>query len=1109
MSDITLSHAGSGDNVARDKNIIFETYINFVNKTVPDNLKLPINKILKSITNREFTQAKEGISLIASIENKNSEVAELLELLLMKCSIGENKKELINIGSIQDMMSSSQNEMIRDLALSLLFRAEVVNFGLEIALKRFKAGKVIGPYSRSVAFEMFSNKEELLDVFNNNIFTITEEECIGLINGLFRVGGYDEAYEAAELLNRNHANTNSRIVLHFAKSMKINEELLGTEYWYLRQDQKNKVVELIDETIKFHQENKDDLRLFNIIVPSLIYVKLTHAELERICLDNIDKVIEFDKGFADDLKIKNGRVDISVDHPIKDIEKSLNDQHYKCEIVSKITDKKLVGYNDIRVLASLLSVEEFEEWVRNGVQIEGDFSELGNVLNDIFIAVTIKDKDKIKLLIASVLKDHAKELKDVNPEFVNMLAHSMKEIDLSYQACDLLLTCFDGLEDVWCSNFVEETLFSLYNSARYKDFLDLYVRVNKQENSFYLDNLAIYIQLFHNSPDEAFRLIQIYKHENNLDFMRLKLLVFSNLERNDLIDLEVKGYDFSIFVPPSPIMKDIMSLLVKCNQFLAYEKIILNWFIDSPEKNYKYISDACFSFILEKNNTNFTPSYNIQGVNRAIRYRDGDKDLTKLISSGEDFTNPHILNPGSNLYSAFENAKVEDEVSTGMKTFKVEEIMPPYVAVHRICISIRDEFNDGSDFFQSFSLSSNPDEMLEQLKKIINARQPAEDELQSVLSNALAPLNFRMALLDKSSPVKAGMHLLTNKSINKEGFIDFGEENIDEMCTDLITVLYLCLTSFSNYFIESNLKLFILQEDIDALSKWIDSIETNQFMTMGGSKDGGIIINTADTVIKHFSGFISNVKNVFKVLHPLKVVLDNFSQEVTSLSDSFGPNFAKNIYALKNSGLSYFSIDTQSCFLNRTLVPLKLANTSHLLNKARLSVPFNERYEGLVLHAHGSLPYPLMVDDFTLLSKYFSDEHGIHLSGLINKYTGSLNKNIIIIQFMTELIINYHNKTIGLWRYGQLIYSGHPYGPRIDHVFNSACRCVIHDNEDGVAEHKLAKFFISLLGYSKSNRPFVELVRKLAFDFCTGNFLSISKIEEFFSDYAAGKVKIN
>lgn len=1109
MSDTTLSHSGSGDNVARDKNIVFETYINFVNNTVPENLKHPINKILKNITNREFTQAREGISLIASIENKNSEVSELLDLLLIKCTIGESNKEAINTGSIQDIMSSSKNEMIKDLALSLIFRSEMMGSGLEVALKRFKACNVIGPYSRSVAFELFLDKEDILDVFSNNIYTITEEECIGLINGLFRVGCYDEAYEAAEHLNRSYSNTNSSIVLHFAKSMRMNEELLGTEYWYLKQSQKNRVMELIDETIKFHNENKDDSRLFNIIIPCLIYVKRSHPELESICLNNIEEVIKFDDGFADDLKIKHDRKDISIDHPLKLIEKSFRDDVYKGELISKITSQKLVGYNDMRILSRLLSVEEFEQWVKKGVKIDGNFTALGNILNEIFIAVTIKDKEKIKTLVENILKEHASELKDVNPDFVNMLAHSMQEMDLAYQACDLLFTCFYGLEDIWCSHFVEDALYSLYNSARYKDFLDLYLRVNKQENSLYLDNLAIYVQLFHNSPDEAFRLIQEYRHENNLDFMRLKLLVFLKLERDDLIELEVNGYDYSLFVPPSPITKDIISLLVKCNQFIAFEKIILNWFIDSPEKNYKYISDACFFLISEKNNEKFTPSYNVQGVDRAIRYRDGEKDLTKLISSGQDFTNPHILNPGSNLYSAFVDAKVDDEVSSGMKTLKIEEIVPPYVAVHRLCISIRDEFNDGSDLFQSFSLSSDPDEMVEQLKKIIKARQPEEDELQSVLNNSLAPLNFRMALLDKTSPVKTGMHLLTNKSINKEGFIDFGEENTEEMCTDLVTVLYLCLTSFSNYFIEKNLKLFILQEDIDALSKWLESIDTKQFMIMGGSEDGGVFINTADTVVKYFGGFISNAKNIFKILHPLKIVLDNFSQEVTTLSESFGPNFSKNIYALKNSGLPFFSIDTQSCFLNRTLVPLELVNTFSLLNKARLSVPFNARYDGLILHAHGSLPYPLMVEDFISLSTHFSDDHGIHLSGLIKKYTGRLNKSIRIANLMALLVVNYFNKTTGLWRYGQLFYSGHPYGPRIDNVFNSACRSVIYDNESGIAEHKLAIFFIILFGYSKTNVAFRELIRKLAFDFCTGNFLTVSKVEDFFFDYSAGKVSLS
>lgn len=957
MSDTTLSHTGSGDNVARDKNVIFETYINFVNSTVPENLKSPINKILRNITNREFVQAREGISLIASIENNNSEVSELLDLLLIKCSIGENNKEAINIGLMQDMISSSKNDMIKDLALSLLYRAEVISFGLDVAFKRFNACKFIGPYSRSVTFELFTDKENLLEVFPRNIYTIIEEEFIGLINGLFRVGCYDEAYEAAETLNRNYANSNSRFVLHFAKSLKMNEELLGTEYWYLEQSKKNLVVNLIDETIQLYKENKEDARLFNIIIPCLIYVKRSHAELERICLDNIDKVIYFDKEFADDLKLKNNQKDLSIDHPIKLIEKSLNDDGFKRNLIHQLTSKFLVSYNDVRMLSSLLSFDKFEIWVKKGVKIDGNFTDLGIKLNAIFIAITIKDKETIKPLVETILKNHTGDLKEVNPEFISMLAQSMQEIDLTYESCDLLLACFDGLNDIWCSHYIETTLFSLYNSARYKDFIELYERVNNQETSSTLDNLAIYVQLFHNSPDEAFRLTRMYKHEDNLDFIRLKLLVYSKLTRNDLIEIEVNGFDYSLFVPPSPIMKDIVSLLVKCNQLSAYEKIILSWFIDSPEKNYKYISDACLSFILDENKKNFTPSYNIQGIYRAIRYNDGERNLTKLISSGGDFMNPHILNPASNLFSAFADAQVGDEITSGLKTLKIEEIIPPYVAVHRITISIRENFNDGSDLFQSFSVSSNPDELMGQLKKIIATRQPADDGLQSVLNNSSAPLNFRMSLLDKTDPVKSALHLLTSKSININDFIDFGDEDVNEMCTDMITVVYLCLTSFSEYFIQNKLKLFILQEDIDALSKWLNSIESNEFMVMGGSSDGSVYINTAETVKKHFGQFLLNVNNLLKILYPLKVMLENYSHEVISISDYFGPNFSKNIYALKNSGLPYLSIDSQGCFLNRTLVPIELVNANQLLNHARLNVPFKAREQGLLLHIYGGMGF--------------------------------------------------------------------------------------------------------------------------------------------------------
>lgn len=1108
MSDTTLSHTGSGDNVARDKNVVFETYINFVNSTVPENLKSPVKTILRNITNREFIQAREGISLIASIENKNSEVSELLDLLLIKCDIGENNKEAINIGLMQDMISSSKNDMIKDLALSLLYRAEVISFGVDIAIKRYNACKFIGPYSRSATFELFTDRKNLLNVFNENIFTIIEEEFIGLINGLFRVGCYNEAYEAAETLNRNHANSNSRFVLHFAKSLKMNEALLGTEYWYLEQSKKNLVVELIDETIQLYKENKEDARLFNIIIPCLIYVKRSHVELERICLDNIDKVTSFDNEFADDLKLKNNKKDLSTNHPIKLIEKSLNDDTFKRELISQLTSKLLVSYNDLRMLSNLLSFDEFETWVKKGVKIDGDFTDLGIILNEIFVALTIKNKEIIKTLIKKVLKHHNQDLRTVNPEFVSMLAQSMQGIDLFYDSCDLLLACFDGLNDIWFSHYVESILISLYNSARYKDFIEFYERINNQEISSILDNLAIYVQFFHNSPDEAFRLIHAYRHENNLDFIRLKLLVYSKIKRNDLIELEVNGFDYSLFSPPSPIMKDIVSLLIKCNQLLAYEKIIINWFIDSPEKNYKYISDACLSFILDKKNKNFTPSYNIQGINKAIRYKDGDRYLTKLLSSGSDFMNPHILNPGSNLFSAFANAKVGDEVTSGLKTLKIEEILPPYIAIHRISISIRENFNDGSDHFQSFNVSSNPDELMEQLKKIIGTQKHADGELQSVLNNSLAPLNFRMSLLDKAESVRSALHLLTSKSVKINDFIDIGDENVSEMCTDVITVVYLCLTSFSEYFIQKNLKLFILQEDIDAISKWVNSIESNEFMVMGGYSDGSVYINTAETVKKHFGNFLLNISNLLKILHPLKIVLDNYSSEVIALSDSFGTNFAKKIYAVKNSGLPYFSIDSQNCFLNRALVPIELVNANKLLNHVRKSVPFNVREPGLILHIHGGMPYPLTVEDFTMISTLNSDEHGLHLSELIKKYTGRFNKSIRISHLMASLFINYFNKSVGAWRYDELIYAGKPYGPRIDKVFNSACTAVINDNEGGMIEYKLAKFFFILFNHPQNYYTLRYLIRELAFNFCTGHFLNLRAIENYITDIADGKIKI-
>ena len=1111
MSDVTLSqlHTGSGDNVARDKITNFETYVTFISKSVPENLQTPVKEILKKITNREFSKARENIDLISGVDNNNFEVKELLQLLKTKCDISENQKENINLGEMQDIFVSSKNEMIKDLALSLIYKGEVVKHGIDIALKRYEATNSLGPYSRSVAFQLFEDKVFLLGVYESKLFNLTEEELIGLINGFFREECYQEAFLAAEYLCRMHENDNSKIVLLFSRAYKLNASVIKKDYWLLEQNEKDDVILLIKEVVNIFSGNKDvDVRLFNLVIPSLIYVKSNNKELEGICLKNIEKVDDFNKFFADELRLRNMKEDLADDHPVKIIEKAEGNSCYKSSLIRNLIGKNKVDYNEIRIARKLMSFAEFESWIKDGIKIDGEFTNVVEKLNEIFVSIEIKESDSIKENLLIVYKDESDALSDVSSEFIDMLARSLQGIDLLHESCDLLLAYMKGLTNLWCSPIVELTLYSLYKAARYKDLIDLSLRVNDKDRTIDFDNLVIFTHLFHGSPDEAFELTKSYRHENNLEFLRLKLSAFIKLNKQECIDEEIKQFNYSLFDQPQPIMKNIVALLIHCNQIEVVEKIILNWFIASPQDNYLYISDACLTLVISDKKVNFNPSYNINGISHAITYKDGEKRLTKLISSEKIFQNPYILNPDSILATNLMDAKEGDEFVIGMKKIIVEEILPPYVAIHRLSISFRDQFNDGSETFHSFSASNNPEELMMQIKQCLSLGRSNEQDLQSILSNDVAPLSFRMGRINKSDPVKAAFNLLFNKNAHMKGFIDFGDESSDELCTDLITIIYICLTSLSKHFIKKGTKIFAINEDIEILTQWLEKIDTDNFISMGESDSGDVFINTAEHVKKYLAQFLKNLREILYVLSPLRIVPDNYSKEVNSLAENLGSNFPKQIYAFKNNGHPFFSIDSQVCLLIKSLLPINLSNVSKILHEAREEVSFDERFEGLLIHIHGTIPYPLMFEDFFKLSLSNKDNDSFHISCLINRYAGKFNNNIKISYFMSLVIAHCYDKAINGWSYKDLIYVNHPFGPRIDRVFNSACIAICSNKNDEDRESNLAKFFSVLLSYNLHNESFAKMMSQLAYQYSVGNFLDISKIRSVIMDVLSDKTKV-
>ncbi|HCI3116063.1 TPA: hypothetical protein NOV40_004617, partial [Salmonella enterica] len=107
------------------------------------------------------------------------------------------------------------------------------------------------------------------------------------------------------------------------------------------------------------------------------------------------------------------------------------------------------------------------------------------------------------------------------------------------------------------------------------------------------------------------------------------------------------------------------------------------------------------------------------------------------------------------------NSKLDEVNKVGMKRLILKERMPPYVAVLRLAHEIRNESNDGTDLFQSISLPSDPEEMINVIKDFLPKKEPKQD----LNINENIPVNFRLDLIAKNEQVKASLISLTDKNI--------------------------------------------------------------------------------------------------------------------------------------------------------------------------------------------------------------------------------------------------------------------------------------------------------------------------------------------------------
>ncbi|HFF9520122.1 TPA: hypothetical protein ACGFAK_004801 [Serratia marcescens] len=1107
MENTTQTHYGSGDNVLGGKleyNIESANLYIGTSTVIPSDLKVPIQEIFKLVSNRKTDDARDKLKLISSITNLSDDVHSLLYLIEVRCGIIEDAKIQVDLGNLQRIITSSSDAMIKDFAISLALRASLIQEGEMEARNRLDAYSISGNYSKAVVLELFSNKQELLTIVERK-YNLSEEELIGLIAGLMRVESSDEACKLAEYLNKNHTSLNSAVINFYAQAVALNPYLRDCDYWVLSQEMKDKVDELTKNIITFMNDyHGRDIRLFNIVVPLYIFTKERNILLRQLCLDNLDFVEKVHNEFSKEFKSIFTEIPFDESNKITVAKRCKNDAAYRINYVEKISDMSAVDISDFLLAKEILTSDEFHFWALKGLEIIGGHSELESNIYRLLVMLVVKNSDAISEILSRILESEEDLYETVSSITILLISDLMCDQELRYDACDVMAKYIGDRHELWCSPFVIQYLINLYSCGRYLDFHELERKTIDSDKPDFIFYQLIESYLYHYLPKSAEAVFLRVNNPKDLEFFSLKLRTLNLLGKKVEIENELNVFDYSTINSPSDSLFIFLRVLASFRRHDIIEIIAVNLFLIDPEAHSKFVSDVGNNFMIGAQSVAHTPSYNLNDCICGFQYDDFGSTFTKLIIKNIQRQGQYFLSESSIIATYLLSAAPGEQQRVGNKLITLQEKIPPYVAVYRLANTIRHESNDGSDDFQIIKLPDDPEKMLDSFKSLL----PQKKERQVIEFDEGVFLSLQTSILDRSDPIKSSLRLLTQKKSKYHEFISDGSPLGDSICTDFITVVYLCLSSLSHYLINNGVKIHLIKEDIDSFHSWLNNINDASYISMDIEKDGRVLMTTPDQFKIVFKEFIKNLKALLPSLIPLELQMTNSPKEFPIIAKVATTSYLKFLYALKTTDLKFLTIDTKAALYVNARFGSFLSNTNSIFLDASREVAFSSREEGVQLHCVSEFPYALPQFDFMNLSSSSTDPHGVYISSLINKYAGYYNDEIEINTFMNSVFYNYLNKAMKPDLMGNVIilqdntYQVNPYSFNLDKVFNACCNAIVLAKGNATGEEKLS-IFILCLTYRLSSRRLREFIFQLAFNYATGHFMDIGRINNLLSTLAA------
>lgn len=1106
MSSIELNityqdHGGPGDNVAGDK------IVNLYQSIAPETLQNPIELILSDIREKNPHSAKIRLETIKAQGTLDANSGIILDGLSFHLNLLEDKEKTKLFNSLITYLKTPSDNLTRDLCLATLIRLEAESNRSDDARDRYLKIHQPGPYSKEVFFELIATADELECGYGENTINLEENELNGLVRGFFRTENPTLALKVANRLNNVFPSFNSKVLVLFAKGTKLlNEKLLGTYFWTITATLKAELIELIEEIVSLiNESNGQDKRLFNVAAPCLQYILGDHKELMDICWKYIDEIekqhpdvaAQLHNIYKEDLsKLKDGFVCNYV--------KAKQDKEYREQLLNDLASSKEISVDKFLILKDF-EFSKISQWGKSGGVVVGEEKLESDFRNLQLSLITLSGKndrvviENIRIQAEKFLNTYQEKLAGLNPfVLIELTENLLLHPELSLIVCNLVKPLLP-ISDLWASPIVKSYLNALLFSEQTATLSAILREINESEwdselwiiQGNTLEQLANHT-LAIQSIEKALEL-DCYSLSGWYCLVRLHIKLKNS---DEIVRSILQRIPDEVLSKKSDAALTLLVEIVKVGDFNRAERIILSWFVENPDACAKAISDFNFNLTIGGNTKDLVGSERVGDCVAGVVYTVDNVQITKLLIDNPTPKHHCFLDINSPLGVFFNNMEVGEIKQHGMHDYRLIERLPAYVAAFRISLELRQIQNDGSDCFYVFQVPADPNEMLAVFEEKLSRIQNNQDD--KTLHNPDIPITLKGHFLHRNDPFKAALTLWSTKNATKYQLPNFGESSPTKAILDVYTIAYLALTGLAFGITKTSICFVVTQETKYFVEQWLKEINREDYLTMGASPGGGLWRVTAEDIKqsnqhRQIQDALNLIIRKSEVVTPALVDMPPL---ILRIHDSVDESVYSSIKLSISNDIPWLCTDGMLAHFFH-VSGWKSVDAIKLFTELGSTLSFEQKKEGLYLHAMECFPYALTFQDLSLLSTSSDELAHYFLAKIIYLYPKAFTDTNIAVETLSRLLA----PVLGSADLEGEILSGlRLNNPRnngyAERVFNACCYVSMQCNDGVQAELAFAMLLGKLFTRFQAIPPMIKLICAMATAFANGHFLSIPLINQ-------------